>query len=75
MLSQQVYIVGHAAPGSDSGYTVDANNKYLGLVRRHARIIAGQFFGHLHVDTFRFIYDDGMYKNLYFGCFYCKGCL
>ncbi|CAH2105847.1 unnamed protein product [Euphydryas editha] len=58
--NEMVYIVGHAAPGSDSrynAYSVDANSKYLRLVRRHARIIAGQFFGHLHVDTFRVIYD------------------
>ncbi|XP_050667503.1 acid sphingomyelinase-like phosphodiesterase 3a isoform X2 [Leptidea sinapis] len=57
---EMVYIVGHAAPGSDSRYnvlSVDANGKYLRLVRRYARIIAGQFFGHLHVDTFRVIYD------------------
>ncbi|CAH2208366.1 jg20578, partial [Pararge aegeria aegeria] len=57
-----VYIVGHAAPGSDSSYysySVEANSEYLRKVRRHARIIAGQFFGHLHVDTFRVIYDKG----------------
>ncbi|KAL0882608.1 hypothetical protein ABMA27_001046 [Loxostege sticticalis] len=57
-----VYIVGHAAPGSDSRYpydtSPDANAKYLRTVRRHARIIAGQFFGHLHADTFRVIYDN-----------------
>ncbi|XP_041970648.1 acid sphingomyelinase-like phosphodiesterase 3a [Aricia agestis] len=58
--SEMVYIVGHAAPGSDSRYnvhSVEANVKYLRTVRRYARIIAGQFFGHLHVDTFRVIYD------------------
>ncbi|XP_072940071.1 cyclic GMP-AMP phosphodiesterase SMPDL3A-like [Epargyreus clarus] len=59
---EMVYIVGHAAPGSDSGHaynaqSVDANAKYLRMVRRHAKIIAGQFFGHLHADTFRVIYD------------------
>ncbi|CAK1546239.1 unnamed protein product [Leptosia nina] len=57
---EMVYIVGHAAPGSDSRYnmlSVDANGKYLRMVRRYARIIAGQFFGHLHADTFRVIYD------------------
>lgn len=62
ILHPQVYIVGHSAPGSDSRYpydTVDANAKYLRMVRRHARIIAGQFFGHLHADTFRVIYDNG----------------
>ncbi|CAG9559587.1 unnamed protein product [Danaus chrysippus] len=55
-----VYIVGHSAPGSGSrynAYSVDANVKFLNTIRRHAGIIAGQFFGHLHVDTFRVIYD------------------
>ncbi|XP_063619740.1 acid sphingomyelinase-like phosphodiesterase 3b [Cydia splendana] len=61
--SEMVYIVGHAAPGSDSRHAYDAhatgaNAQYLRTVRRHARIIAGQFFGHLHADTFRVIYDN-----------------
>ncbi|OWR41446.1 Sphingomyelin phosphodiesterase [Danaus plexippus plexippus] len=58
--SEMVYIVGHSAPGSGSrynAYSVDANVKFLNTIRRHAGIIAGQFFGHLHVDTFRVIYD------------------
>ncbi|CAB3239462.1 unnamed protein product [Arctia plantaginis] len=62
---EMVYIVGHAAPGSDSRHpydpsaaAADANAKYLQTVRRHAKIIAGQFFGHLHADTFRVIYDN-----------------
>ncbi|XP_052740533.1 acid sphingomyelinase-like phosphodiesterase 3a [Bicyclus anynana] len=58
--SEMVYIVGHAAPGSDSSYysySVDSNSQYLRTVRKHAKIIAGQFFGHLHVDTFRVVYD------------------
>ncbi|XP_068631341.1 cyclic GMP-AMP phosphodiesterase SMPDL3A [Battus philenor] len=60
---EMVYIVGHAAPGTDlrpayNSLSVDANAKYLRMVRRHAKIIAGQFFGHLHADTFRVIYDN-----------------
>ncbi|XP_037301481.1 acid sphingomyelinase-like phosphodiesterase 3a, partial [Manduca sexta] len=56
---EMVCIVGHAAPGSDSrhGYDSASNANYLRTIRRHARIIAGQFFGHLHADTFRVIYD------------------
>ncbi|XP_013170517.1 PREDICTED: acid sphingomyelinase-like phosphodiesterase 3a isoform X1 [Papilio xuthus] len=59
---EMVYIVGHAAPGTDlrpayNSLSVDANAKYLRTIRRHAKIIAGQFFGHLHADTFRVIYD------------------
>ncbi|XP_026322161.1 acid sphingomyelinase-like phosphodiesterase 3a [Hyposmocoma kahamanoa] len=59
---EMVYIVGHAAPGSDSrvaydAYSADANARYLNMIRKYARIIAGQFFGHLHADTFRVFYD------------------
>lgn len=62
--SFQVYIVGHAPPGSDTrhgynAYSSDSNAKYLRTVRKYARVIAGQFFGHLHADTFRVIYDNG----------------
>lgn len=64
----QVYIVGHMPPGSDerqdsnfhNGHTTfsEKNNfRYLELVRRYSSIIAGQFFGHLHSDSFRIIYD------------------
>ncbi|XP_060801779.1 acid sphingomyelinase-like phosphodiesterase 3a isoform X1 [Amyelois transitella] len=56
---EMVYIVGHAAPGSYSQYGAgDPNAKYLRMVRRYARVIAGQFFGHLHADTFRVVYDN-----------------
>lgn len=65
----QVYIVGHIPPGSDerhiglqqNGHTTftESNNKrYLELVRKYSSIIQGQFFGHLHSDSFRIIYDD-----------------
>ncbi|XP_073840990.1 acid sphingomyelinase-like phosphodiesterase 3b [Musca autumnalis] len=66
---ETVYIVGHIPPGSDerhiglqqNGHTTftESNNKrYLELVRKYASIIQGQFFGHLHSDSFRIIYDD-----------------
>uniref|UniRef100_A0A1A9Z333 Uncharacterized protein n=1 Tax=Glossina pallidipes TaxID=7398 RepID=A0A1A9Z333_GLOPL len=65
----RVYIVGHIPPGSDerhiglqqNGHTTftESNNKrYLELVRKYSSIIQGQFFGHLHSDSFRIIYDD-----------------
>uniref|UniRef100_A0A1A9VT22 Uncharacterized protein n=1 Tax=Glossina austeni TaxID=7395 RepID=A0A1A9VT22_GLOAU len=65
----RVYIVGHIPPGSDerhiglqqNGHTTftETNNKrYLELVRKYSSIIQGQFFGHLHSDSFRIIYDD-----------------
>ncbi|XP_073943262.1 acid sphingomyelinase-like phosphodiesterase 3b [Choristoneura fumiferana] len=60
--SEMVYIVGHALPGADArahdASAAAANAQYLRTVRKHARCIAGQFFGHLHADTFRVIYDN-----------------
>lgn len=65
----QVYIVGHIPPGSDerqvsslpNGHTTfsEKNNlRYLRLVRKYSTIILGQFFGHLHSDSFRIIYNE-----------------
>ncbi|CAH2009498.1 unnamed protein product [Acanthoscelides obtectus] len=65
----QVYLVGHIAPGSNErhrgayppshiSYSDHHNKKYLKIVRRYASIIVGQFFGHLHSDTFRVIYGE-----------------
>ena len=34
------------------------NRKYLSLVQSYSDVIAGQFFGHAHTDSFRVIYDD-----------------
>jgi sphingomyelin phosphodiesterase acid-like 3 len=45
-------------PPAHSVYTDYHNKKYLELVRRYADIIVGQFFGHLHSDTFRVIYGE-----------------
>lgn len=67
--TKQVYIVGHIPPGSDerqmgtqpNGHTTfsEKNNlRYLQLVRKYSSIILGQFFGHLHSDSFRIIYND-----------------
>ncbi|XP_037906380.1 acid sphingomyelinase-like phosphodiesterase 3b isoform X3 [Hermetia illucens] len=66
---ETVYIVGHIPPGSDerlfgsqqNGHTTfsEKNNlRYLRLVRKYSSIIQGQFFGHLHSDSFRIIYND-----------------
>ncbi|CAH1154744.1 unnamed protein product [Phaedon cochleariae] len=66
---ETVYLVGHMAPGSNerqrgpstsshTAYFDHHNKKYLEIVRKYAGIIAGQFFGHLHSDTFRVIYGD-----------------
>nr|XP_016934432.1 acid sphingomyelinase-like phosphodiesterase 3b [Drosophila suzukii] len=64
---ETVYIVGHMPPGVDERhlgrqhnkltFTEHNNQRYLEMVRRYAPVIQGQFFGHLHSDTFRLIYD------------------
>lgn len=75
-------------PGSDerqdsnfhNGHTTfsEKNNlRYLDLVRRYSSIISGQFFGHLHSDSFRIIYD-GIGKCSIIGLlrlfFFCSVC-
>uniref|UniRef100_A0A182MJ22 Sphingomyelin phosphodiesterase C-terminal domain-containing protein n=1 Tax=Anopheles culicifacies TaxID=139723 RepID=A0A182MJ22_9DIPT len=66
----RVYIVGHIPPGSDerhightipfghSSFTEKNNVRYLRLVKRYSSIIQGQFFGHLHSDSFRVVYNE-----------------
>lgn len=66
----QVYIVGHIPPGSDERdqaasltnghqfFSQKNNLRYLDLVRKYSQIIRGQFFGHLHSDSFRIVYND-----------------
>lgn len=73
-------------PGSDerqdsnfhNGHTTfsEKNNlRYLDLVRRYSSIISGQFFGHLHSDSFRIIYDGigkcFFWSHLFFLSFVC----
>ncbi|XP_054264443.1 acid sphingomyelinase-like phosphodiesterase 3b [Macrosteles quadrilineatus] len=64
ILREKVYIVGHMGPGPDERqpdtmphFSEEAARRYLALVRRFSDIIAGQFFGHLHSDTFRLVYN------------------
>uniref|UniRef100_A0A182SC93 Sphingomyelin phosphodiesterase C-terminal domain-containing protein n=1 Tax=Anopheles maculatus TaxID=74869 RepID=A0A182SC93_9DIPT len=69
-VSCPVYIVGHIPPGSDerhightipfghSSFTEKNNVRYLRLVKRYSSIIQGQFFGHLHSDSFRVVYNE-----------------
>lgn len=64
--------MGHVAPGRDERLKTDVqsqihkmyapqhNQKYVNIVRNYSTVIAGQFFGHLHSDSFRVVYDrDG----------------
>ncbi|CAG9860991.1 unnamed protein product [Phyllotreta striolata] len=67
---ETVYLVGHVPPGSNErqrgaasipshfSYVDHHNRKYLEIVKNFSSIIAGQFFGHLHSDTFRVIYNN-----------------
>ncbi|XP_066126037.1 acid sphingomyelinase-like phosphodiesterase 3b [Saccopteryx bilineata] len=61
---EAVYIIGHVPPGffektrNTAWFRKDFNEKYLKVVQRHYGVIAGQFFGHHHTDSFRMFYDD-----------------
>lgn len=62
--SLQVYIIGHVPPGffektqDKAWFRESFNEEYLKVVQKHHRVIAGQFFGHHHTDSFRMFYDD-----------------
>lgn len=62
--------MGHVPPGSTErvyggtyteslSFTEKYNKRYIDLVVKHSNIIVGQFFGHLHTDAFRVMYDKG----------------
>jgi hypothetical protein len=65
----KVYLVGHMPPGVDERqnggispfhdvFQERFNQRYIRLVQKYSDIIVGQFFGHLHSDSFRIIYSD-----------------
>ena len=59
-----MYIIGHVPPGffektrNKAWFREGFNEEYLKVVQRHHRVIAGQFFGHHHTDSFRMFYDS-----------------
>uniref|UniRef100_A0A8C5IQN2 Sphingomyelin phosphodiesterase acid like 3B n=1 Tax=Junco hyemalis TaxID=40217 RepID=A0A8C5IQN2_JUNHY len=61
--NEMVYIVGHVPPGffektrGKPWFRRGFNQRYLGIVQRHHRVIAAQFFGHHHTDSFRMFYS------------------
>uniref|UniRef100_A0A2K6S0X8 Sphingomyelin phosphodiesterase acid like 3B n=1 Tax=Saimiri boliviensis boliviensis TaxID=39432 RepID=A0A2K6S0X8_SAIBB len=63
-VGDMVYLVGHVPPGffekteNKAWFRQGFNEKYLKVVRKHHRVISGQFFGHHHTDSFRMLYDD-----------------
>ncbi|CAM9787853.1 unnamed protein product [Bubo scandiacus] len=61
---EMVFIVGHVPPGffekkrGKSWFRSSFNERYLKIVQKHHRVIAAQFFGHHHTDSFRMFYSD-----------------
>ncbi|CAH0407184.1 unnamed protein product [Chilo suppressalis] len=69
---EMVYLVAHAGPGVEERHNAgsssasgggelipSANARLLHVIKGFSDIIAGQFYGHRHADTFRLIYRDG----------------
>lgn len=52
-----------AQPNGHTTFSEKNNLRYLQLVRKYSSIILGQFFGHLHSDSFRIIYNDNGKKR------------
>lgn len=56
--------MGHVPPGffekkrGKPWFRRGFNERYLGIVQKHHRVIAAQFFGHHHTDSFRMFYSD-----------------
>ncbi|XP_068631362.1 cyclic GMP-AMP phosphodiesterase SMPDL3A-like [Battus philenor] len=70
--NEMVYLVAHAGPGVEERHnagsasaagggelTPTANARLLHVIRAFSDVIAGQFYGHRHADTFRLIYSEG----------------
>uniref|UniRef100_A0A8C5NZH4 Acid sphingomyelinase-like phosphodiesterase 3b n=1 Tax=Jaculus jaculus TaxID=51337 RepID=A0A8C5NZH4_JACJA len=61
---EMVYVIGHVPPGffekarNKAWFREGFNQEYLKVVQKHHGVIAGQFFGHHHTDSFRMFYDD-----------------
>ncbi|KIK55592.1 hypothetical protein GYMLUDRAFT_47807 [Collybiopsis luxurians FD-317 M1] len=54
---KKVWIIGHIPPGV-SDTTEDQSNYYDQVIQRYKDTIAGQFFGHTHLDQFEIAYSD-----------------
>ncbi|XP_007892997.2 acid sphingomyelinase-like phosphodiesterase 3b isoform X1 [Callorhinchus milii] len=61
---EKVYIIGHLPPGlfekkrSQFWFRKHFNKKYIQIIQKYHIVIAGQFFGHHHTDSFRMFYND-----------------
>ncbi|XP_078093249.1 acid sphingomyelinase-like phosphodiesterase 3b [Mustelus asterias] len=60
---EKVYIIGHVPPGffekkrGTSWFRHQFNKRYIEIVQKYHSVIAGQFFGHHHTDSFRMFYS------------------
>ena len=54
---QNVFILGHIAPGTYSCLG-RWSHEYNRLIKRFRNIIVGQFFGHTHFDEFQIFFDE-----------------
>lgn len=57
LIDEKVHIIGHIPPGSEDCMKVWSKN-YNRILRRYARTITGQFFGHTHYNEFEMFYDE-----------------
>ncbi|XP_067867711.1 acid sphingomyelinase-like phosphodiesterase 3b isoform X2 [Heterodontus francisci] len=61
---EKVYIIGHVPPGffekrrGISWFRQHFNIRYVEIIQKYHSVIAGQFFGHHHTDSFRMFYGD-----------------
>jgi len=60
---QRAWIVGHIPPGGRSDVLHDQSNYFNQIVQRFKHVIAGQFYGHSHVDEFMVGYSDYSKRN------------
>ncbi|XP_045519119.1 acid sphingomyelinase-like phosphodiesterase 3a [Pieris brassicae] len=70
--NEMVYLVAHAGPGVEERHnagsssaagggelTPTANSNLVRIIKAFSDVIAGQFYGHRHSDTFRLMYNEG----------------
>ncbi|XP_067852604.1 acid sphingomyelinase-like phosphodiesterase 3b isoform X1 [Heptranchias perlo] len=61
---EKVYIIGHIPPGffekkrGTHWFQEHFNKRYLEIIQKHSQVIAGQFFGHQHRDSFKIFYSN-----------------
>lgn len=62
-LREKVYLVGHVPPGffekkrEKPWFRENFNKRYIEIIQKYHTVIAGQFFGHHHTDSFKMFYS------------------